>query len=147
MIEVRVKLVGLDPRGEQRVVVLEEVDGNRYLSLPVGPAEAEAIAAWLEGERDPGRPLAHDLLHSVIQKFGGRLRRVVITELRHDALYAELELEGPGGPESLPCRPSDGVALAIRAGAPVLVTQQVAGQAMRRISRHPRPPDHPPAAG
>lgn len=147
MIEVRVKLVGLDQRGEQRVVVLEEVGGDRYLTLPVGPSEAEAIAAWLEGDRDPQRPLAPDLLLSVVERFGGKLLRVVITELRHDTYYATLELSGAGDPSPLPCRPSDGVAVAMRAHAPIYVTPAVAALAMRRISRHPRPPDHPPAAG
>jgi len=147
VIEVRVKLVGLDQRGEQRVVVLEEVKGDRYLSLPVGPAEAEAIASWLEGENEPHRPLVHDLLLTVVERFEGKVVRVVITELRHDSLYARIDLDGQGGPFSLPCRPSDGIALAMRAHAPIFVTPGVAAQAMRRISRHPRPPDHPPAAG
>lgn len=147
MIEVRVKLVGLDQRGEQRVVVLEEVNGDRYLSLPVGPAEAEAIAACLEGDAPPDPPLVHDLLLAVIERFKGKLLRVVITELRHDVFYATLFLEGPQDASPLPCRPSDGIALAMRAHAPIFVTHAVAAQAMRRISRHPRPPDHPPAAG
>lgn len=147
MIEVRLKLVGFDQRGEQRVVVLEEVGGDRYLSLSVGPLEAVAIELELLDEGIPGHPLIYDLLLEVAQRFGGKLRRVIITDCRHDTFYASLEVEGPNGFSFLDCRPSDAIALATRSHIPIYVAQSVASSAMRRIPRFPHPPDHPPAAG
>ena len=94
MIEVRVKLVGLGQRDEQRIVVLEEVGGDRYLSMPVSALEAEAIGLQPQDEDAPGSPLIHDLLLEVVGRFGGKLRRAIITDLRHETFYAALELEG-----------------------------------------------------
>lgn len=147
MIEVKVKMVGLDPRGEQRVVILEEVDGDRYLAMSVRVSEAEAIASQLEGENGAKRPTTHDLLLAIVAHFGGKLRRVIITEVRQEMFDAVLELEGARGLSPFPCRPSDAVALAMRANIPIFVTQAVAQTAMRRISRNPHPPDDPPTAG
>lgn len=147
VIEVRVKLVGFDQRREHPVVVLEEVGGDRYLSLSVGPAEAAAIELKPTGDEPHHLPHTHDLLLEVVHRFGGKLRRAIITDCRHDTFYAALELEGTSIPGLLECRPSDAIALATRSHAPIYVTEAVAAQAMRRIPRYPRPPDHPPAAG
>lgn len=141
------KLVGFDQRGEHRVVVLEEVGGDRYLSLSVGPAEADAIELRPDTGEPQDYPCTYDLLLEVVHRYGGRLRRAIITDCRHDAFFAALDLEGAAVPGPLDCRPSDAIALATRAHAPIYVTEAVAAQAMRRIPRYPRPPDHPPAAG
>lgn len=147
MIEVKVKMVGLDPRGEQRVVILEEVGGDRYLSMSVRPWEAEAIAAQMERDGCHEPPTTHDLVLAIVARFGGRLRRAILTDVRHETYHAILELDGAPDASPLPCRASDAVALAMRAAIPIYVTPGVAHMAMRRISRHPRPPDHPPTAG
>lgn len=147
MIAVRVKLVGLDQRGEQRVVVLEEVDGDRYLSLSIGASEAQAISSQLEGVAPGNHPLPHELLLAVIHGFGGQVKQVVIDDAYQHLLTATVEIEGCADGKPLPCRPIDGIALAMRASAPIYVTPHVAAQAMRRLPRHPKPPDFPPSAG
>lgn len=147
MIEVRVKLVGFDQKGEHPVVILEEVGGDRYLSLSIGPTEATAIELNPLGDEPHRLPHTHDLLLEVVQRYGGKLRRAIITDCRQDTFYAALELEGVSDPGPLDCRPSDAIALATRSHTPIFVTEAVAAQAMRRIPRHPRPPDYPPAAG
>ncbi|HEY3376993.1 MAG TPA: bifunctional nuclease family protein [Armatimonadota bacterium] len=97
---------------------------QRALAITIGLCEAVAIQAALDGQEAP-RPLTHTLLLSLIERLEARVLRVVIDDLSNDTYYARLILQGSEGTVSLDCRPSDGIALAIRANAPVLASEAV----------------------
>ncbi|MBI2171587.1 MAG: bifunctional nuclease family protein [Chloroflexi bacterium] len=108
----------------QRVVILKEKGSDRYLPIWIGPAEADAIAVKLQGVLVP-RPLTHDLLGSVIASLGARLVRIVVSDLQNDTFYAKLGLQVNGNTVEIDSRPSDAIALAVRAQAPIYVEESV----------------------
>ncbi|MCC5951294.1 MAG: bifunctional nuclease family protein [Acidimicrobiia bacterium] len=129
MVEMDVLGVKLELPSNIPVVMLREQSGShRVLPIFIGPPEANAIAFALNGE-EPPRPLTHDLFCNVVDALGATLLRVVITDLSEGTFYAELHLEGPQGPVTVSARPSDGIALALRAGVPVLATANVLDEA------------------
>ncbi len=105
-------------------VVLQDTTQKRILPIFIGPAEARAIERSLRGDPIP-RPLTHDLLLLTIEALGGHVTRVVITDLRKNVYYAEIWLQQQGDSLKLDARPSDAIALALRAGAPILVREEV----------------------
>jgi bifunctional DNase/RNase len=119
-IQVEVKGLVVDPATNVPMVVLREAQGDGLvLPIWVGVFEANAIQLQLEGIETP-RPMTHDLLRSVVKGLGAELASVSVTDLRDATFYATLELRRPdGGMVSLDARPSDAVALALRAGAPI----------------------------
>jgi bifunctional DNase/RNase len=116
---VRVDHVGLDPR-QSPVVVLEEADGERWLPIWIGTAEARSIALQIE-ERVSPRPNTHDLARDVIRGLEGEVVRVVVTDLREGTYYATLAVSVNGRVVEIDSRPSDGIAIALRTGAPIYV--------------------------
>lgn len=111
------------------IVMLRELGGEqRVLPIFIGLPEANAIHLALEG-RTPARPLTHDLMIDVLTALGSRLDRVVITDLDDGTFYAELHLTGEDGVRTVSARPSDGVALAVRVGAPIHVNEAVLDEA------------------
>ena len=111
------------------IVMLRELQGERrVLPIFIGLPEANAIHLALEG-RTPARPLTHDLMVDVLTDLGVRLERVEITDLDEGTFYAELHLSGPNGPHVVSARPSDGVALAVRVGAPIHAADTVLDEA------------------
>ena len=116
MVGVRVELPSNTP-----VVLLREKDGDRYLPIWVGTEEASAIAFGQQGVVPP-RPLTHDLLGDVITALGRRLEQVRIVEVRDNVFYAELALDGG---VTVSARSSDAIALALRAGCPILGADSV----------------------
>jgi uncharacterized protein len=128
MVMMQVYRVGVDPQRRVPFVLLADADVRRLLPIYIGPFEANAIATQLQGEDFP-RPLTHDLLRSVIEELGCQLTRVSITELDHGTFYALLHLEGGGAAHEVDARPSDAIALALRAGAPILVAEAVLAEA------------------
>ena len=105
------------------VLLLRDAAEERYLPIPIGPNEANAIAYHLQGVR-PERPLTHDLATQAIHALGAQLREVRIVELRDETFRARMIVLGPDGAErELDARPSDAVALALRADAPIFVEQ------------------------
>lgn len=124
MVEVTIDSVRVSLMSQHRVVVLKEVDGERYLPIWIGPFEADAITIELQGV-EVNRPLTHDLLKSVVTLLGGEVLRVVINDLNNDTFYARIIMEVDGDEMEVDSRPSDAIALAVRCSAPVLVADQV----------------------
>jgi len=126
--EMEVTDVLLDTETGSTSLVLKEVDGERFIVMGIGPAEATAIAAALE-DFAFDRPQTHDLLVRVILTLGADLERVVITQLLEGAYYARLEMVRDGEVLAVDCRPSDGAATALRFKAPIYATELVLKQA------------------
>jgi bifunctional DNase/RNase len=117
---VRVELPASQP-----VVLLKEVDGTRYLPIWIGAVEASAIAFQQQGVTS-ARPLTHDLLRDVIDALGSPLQAVRITEIRDEVFYAELVFAGG---VVVSARPSDAIALALRADTPIYAAETVLDEA------------------
>jgi len=128
LLEVSVESVRMSLMSPHRLVVLKEVDEERYLPIWIGPYEADAIAIELQGIETP-RPLPHDLLKQAILTLGGRVSHVVINDLRHDTFFASVVLDQGGQELELDSRPSDAIALAVRAKAPIFVDSSVMDRA------------------
>lgn len=125
MIEVNIDSVRVSLMSPQRLVVLRQVDSERYLPIWVGPYEAEAITVGLQ-EIEIARPLTHDLLKNLFGVFGAQIKRVEIVALRGDVFYGNVVAETESGHTiNIDARPSDAVALAVRARVPILVHETV----------------------
>ncbi len=122
--EVEVLAAYLDPATQTPVILLRGKRDRRSFPMVIGPAEFNAIALPLNGVTPP-RPLTHDLFLTLFGRLKISLRRVVITDFRDDVYYAALHLQSAAGDLTLDSRPSDAIALALRAGVPVLVEDQV----------------------
>jgi len=122
--DVETRLYSLSQVGGQCVMVLEEVNGPRLLPIWIGLYEGGAIGMALSGQQFP-RPLTHDLFNSIVDKLGGKIKKVVITELRDSTFYAEICLAQNGTETIIDARPSDSVALAVRANCPIMVRDSV----------------------
>jgi uncharacterized protein len=124
VIGVRVELPSNTP-----IVLLREVEGRRRL-LPIfiGGPEATAIALALDEVETP-RPMTHDLIKNLLDDLGVTFERLEITDLSESTFYAELHLKAAGQPTVVSSRPSDGIALAIRMGAPVFAAESVVDEA------------------
>lgn len=110
------------------VVLLRECKGLRLLPIFIGHPEATAIALALAGQETP-RPMTHDLLAGVLGDFSIRVEQVVVSELRDRTFFAELHLHGPDGTQVVSARPSDAIALAVRTGTSVFVSEEVLDEA------------------
>lgn len=119
----RLDVVGVrvEMPSNQPIVLLREADGERFLPIWIGAAEATAIAFAQQGVV-PARPLTHDLMRDVIEALGARLAEVRITALREGVFYAELVF---GDGVEVSARPSDSIALALRTGAPIVGAEEV----------------------
>jgi len=128
MIEMTIDSIRVSLMNYQRVVILKEKGANRYLPIWIGPNEADAIAVKLQNV-ELARPLTHDLLRSVIEVLGASVNFVVVNELQNDTFYAKLSLSLDGEQIEVDSRPSDGLALAVRAGAPIYAEESVLDKA------------------
>lgn len=108
----------------QRVVILKEKEAERYLPIWIGQAEAEAIAIRLQ-DVNVARPLTHDLLRSVIDSLGASVTSVIVNDMTNDTFYARIMLDKDGRPLEIDARPSDAIALAVRAGVPIYANESV----------------------
>ena len=119
---------------DQQVIVLKEVDGERNFAIVIGPQEAWAIDRRLKGHATP-RPMTHDLLKSAIAQLDGRVTRIVINDLRDSTFFAQIRMmvnrAGSDTMLELDARPSDAIALALRAHAPSFVDTNVIEAAMK----------------
>lgn len=121
MVEVTVSRLGLDA-SSAFVVVLEDKHGARALPIWIGRAEAEAIAAHLNGIKRE-RPMTHDLAQQIVTGLGGLLRRVQVTRVQDGTYHAELHLTRGGQSVIVDSRPSDAIAIALRLAAPIFVAE------------------------
>jgi bifunctional DNase/RNase len=135
--EAEVAAVVVDPQTHQPLVLLLGKRDRRPLAMAIGPFEANGIAVALHGLTPP-RPLTHDLFLTVLGDLRATIKRIVVTDLRDDVYYAQLHLEAGGTLLTIDSRPSDAIALALRAKAPILVEDRVFDKA-ERLQPRPAP--------
>ena len=124
MVEMTIESIRVSLMNYQRVVILREKGSDRYLCIWIGPAEADAIAVQLQ-EVSVARPLTHDLLRSVIDTMGGQVNHIIVNDLANDTYYARIVLDVNGGTMEIDSRPSDAIALAVRAKVPIFADESV----------------------
>jgi bifunctional DNase/RNase len=128
MIEMTVDSIRVSLMNYQRVVILKEKSAERYLPIWIGPSEADAIAVKLQGVSVP-RPLTHDLLVSVIDALGATINSIVVSDLKNDTFYAKILLSVDGEQMEIDSRPSDALALAVRADVQIFAEDAVLDKA------------------
>jgi len=109
---------------QQRVVILKEKEGERYLPCWIGPSEADAIAVQLQSV-SVLRPLTHDFVCAIINNFGGVVKEAIIDKLKEDCFYAKLVIGANNKETGIDCRPSDALAVAVRLGIPIFADEKV----------------------
>jgi len=124
VVEMRLVSVGMIQGTDGNVIVLRESDGERMLALGIGLMEASAIAMEIEDVRPP-RPMTHDLLYNVITRLQGTVQRVIIHDLRNETFIGQVDIETDKGVMEIDCRPSDAIALALRANAAIFASENV----------------------
>lgn len=124
MIEVVIDSIRVHLMVPHRVVVLKQVNAERYLTIWVGPYEAEAITVALQ-EVEMSRPLTHDLIKNVFSAFNARITRVEIVSLQGDIFFGNIVAEANGREINIDARSSDSIAIAVRAHVPILVHHSV----------------------
>lgn len=130
-IEVRIRGLMMDPSSGTPIIILKDVSSEMMLPIWVGAYEANAIALEIE-KIAPPRPMTHDLLRNLVVGMGAQVERVIVTELRDNTFFAVIEMrDGSGENIILDARPSDAIALALRADCPIFVDEEVL-----RSSRH-----------
>lgn len=122
--EVKIRGLLIDPTTNSPVVLLKDVSSDLMLPIWVGPYEANSIASEIE-KMASHRPMTHDLLRNVIRQMGGEITRVVVTDLRDSTFFAVIEIVAQGETVLIDARPSDAIALALRADCPIYVKESV----------------------
>lgn len=122
--EVKIRGLLIDPTTNSPVVLLKDVTSDLMLPIWVGPYEANSIASEIE-KLALHRPMTHDLLRNVIRQMGGEISKVVVTDLRDSTFYAVIEIVANGDTILIDARPSDAIALALRADCPIFVKESV----------------------
>lgn len=126
--ELTIESIRLSLTNYQRVVILREKDADRYLPIWIGPAEADAIAVRLQ-DVAVARPMTHDLLRNTIEQLGARIVYIVVNDLANDTFFARIVLDVNGDTMEVDSRPSDAIALAVRAEAPIFAEESVLDRA------------------
>jgi bifunctional DNase/RNase len=116
--------VSFDLVGKQPIVLLKTADGNRYLPIWIGQPEAAAILMKLQGAATP-RPMTHDLVTDLLEQLDAQVVRITVTELRDNTFYASITVAMNGSEIEVDSRPSDAIALAVRADAPIFAADRV----------------------
>ena len=128
LVQMEVSKIRIDERRGEQVVVLKERGGNRFLPIIIGISEVTAIKMKISGIQPP-RPLTHDLLRDTITQLGATLQRIVITKLEFNTFFAKLIIQTKEGAlHEVDARPSDSIAIALRAEAPIFVAEDVLNQ-------------------
>jgi uncharacterized protein len=116
--------VSFDLVGKQPIVLLKTKDGNKYLPIWIGQPEAAAILMRLQGASTP-RPMTHDLVTEILKQLDAQVVRITVTELRENTFFAQVTVQMDGAEIDVDSRPSDAIALAIRAEAPIYAADDV----------------------
>src|SRR3712207_837584 len=116
--------VSFDMVGKQPIVLLKTVDGNKFLPIWIGHPEAAAILMKLQGASTP-RPMTHDLVTDMLEQLDAQVVRITVTELRDSTFYASITVQQNGSEIEIDSRPSDAIALAVRAEAPIFAADHV----------------------
>lgn len=124
MIEVIIDTIRVSLMSQYRIVILKDINSERYLPIWIGPCEADAITMELQ-DVTPQRPLTHDLLKSMIQELGGQVVHILISDLRQDVYYARIVIDVAGKQLEIDARPSDAIALAVRVKVPIYIADIV----------------------
>ena len=128
MIEMEIDRIGVSLNSYQRVVILKEKTSERRLIIWIGPAEAESIAIRMQNVRVP-RPLTHDLINTVIPQLGGEIKHILISDLKDDTYFAKILVTHGDKDIEIDSRPSDAVAIAVRAEVPIFAADEVLNEA------------------
>jgi bifunctional DNase/RNase len=116
--------VSFDLVGKQPIVLLKTADGNKFLPIWIGHPEAAAILMKLQGASTP-RPMTHDLVTEIISQLDAQVVRITVTELKENTFYASITVQQNGSEIEIDSRPSDAIALAVRADAPIFAAEEV----------------------
>ncbi len=140
MVEMKVFGLALDEDSQVPVLVLKDKDEKAVLPIWIGAMEAMAISLALNGVKLP-RPMTHDLLLAAISALDGKILSVNVVSLKDGTYYAEVEVDQKGTIKRIDCRPSDGIALALRAEAPIAVDEEVLMASNAEGRAAPKPDD------
>ena len=124
LVQVEIDSIRVSLMSQQRIVILKDRKNERFLTIWIGPCEADAITVELQNV-EVARPLTHDLLKSVVGQMGGKIKHIIVNDLRDDIFYARIIVELTGGDMEIDSRPSDAIALAVRAKVPIFVAESV----------------------
>ncbi|MEE8390767.1 MAG: bifunctional nuclease family protein [Anaerolineae bacterium] len=128
MVEMKIESIRASLMSEHRVVILKDINSERLLPIWIGRCEAEAIAIRLQNVETP-RPLTHDLLNNAIAEMGGEITHITVNDLRNNTFYAQIVVNLNGRSIKIDSRPSDAIALAVRANATIFVAEHVMAEA------------------
>lgn len=124
MIEMELNKIRIDENRGEQVIVLKEKQGERILPIVIGIMEVTAIKMKISGVNPP-RPMTHDLFCNTLTRLGIKVGRIVITKLEQNTFFAKLVIEMDSRVEEIDARPSDSIAIAIRAKAPIFVEEEI----------------------
>jgi bifunctional DNase/RNase len=133
--------VSFDLVGKQPIVLLKTAEGNRFLPIWIGHAEAAAILMRIQGAATP-RPMTHDLLSDIIGKLDAEVVAVTVTELRDNTFYASITVQMNGSEIEVDSRPSDAIALAVRSDAPIFAADEVIEESAIEFEGDDGPPEN-----
>ncbi|CAI8032119.1 Uncharacterized protein Rv1829 [Geodia barretti] len=128
MRELVIDSIRISQMNYQRVVVLKELETNLFLLIWIGPTEAEAIAVKMQGMTVP-RPLTHDLLVDLVKSVGGSFEHILVNDLQNETFYAKVVIRVGDQTHEIDSRPSDAMAVAVRAEVPIYVADEVMDKA------------------
>ncbi|HEX9124327.1 MAG TPA: bifunctional nuclease family protein [Actinomycetota bacterium] len=128
MIEMSLAGVRIELPTNQPIVLLREAEGERFLPIWIGQAEAAAIALAMQGVVTP-RPMTHDLLKNILEEMAVQVQSIVITELREGTFYATIHMQRNGASFEISSRPSDAIALAVRIQCKIFANEEVLNEA------------------
>ncbi|HJZ61194.1 MAG TPA: bifunctional nuclease family protein [Miltoncostaeaceae bacterium] len=128
--------VSFDMVGKQPIVLLKTATGNKFLPIWIGHAEAAAILMKLQGAETP-RPMTHDLLTEMLGELKTEVARITVTELRDNTFFALITLRQAAGEIEIDSRPSDAIAIAVRANAPIFAADKVIEESAIEFEQEP----------
>ncbi len=146
MRELVIDSIRISQMNYQRVVVLKELETNLFLLIWIGPTEAEAIAVKMQGMTVP-RPLTHDLLVDLVKSVGGSFQHILVNDLENETFYAKIVIRVGDRTHEIDSRPSDAMAVAVRAEVPIYVADRVMDKAGISMDEETGQPKPPPSSG